>query len=514
MPSMPSCHMTHAMGVIAVMASALAACEPSAPLDPAVIDAAAAPDIGPDYAPPPDLGFLDMHASTREPFEPIGTPVDAAVVDAAPDATVEPGEQLPLKLAFEPLEQNSGALRLTALAFLPEPRGDFLTLDKDGELIHMRLVEDGDTVRAERVGGVWLDEVYSYSDAGLISIALAPDFVETGHIYLGFSTDRRTNVIKRYTFAADALAEIEATGVEIIRIHADEAPQPWHNVGSIGFTETGEMWALFGDKKLRDTAQDLTLPLGALLRFTPSAGQGGGYVVPDDNPFADGTGHPAIYAKGLRSPWTAHYHDGRWFIGDVGRDTVEEVNRLEAPGENFGWPFAEGACVPTPAGEPPPEGEPTITCEGLIDPWSAWARDGGPQPFRQDDPQASPSGRRSVYIGAVYRPGLYDAPDPYLGRWRDVITYGDTFVGFVRAAPVDAERGEGWHAGHLRYATGWAQAPDGHIYVVTLGTWPQPDEDADAPLAGIWRAVLADPPAETPADPPAEPPAEPADAGG
>lgn len=466
---------------------ALAACDPADAIDPmpdAMPDAIADPLDASDAAAPRDAGadWPDMHPGTRDPFDPIGTLLDAAPPpDAAlPDAAV--AEEPPLRLRFEAVPHDSGALRLTALAFLPAPAGDFLALDKDGELIHLRLAPDPATgaVRAERQGGVWLDEVYSYSDAGLISVAIDPDFARNRFIYLGFSTDRRTNVIKRYVFDPMNLEGIEATGVEILRIHAPEAPQPWHNVGSIGFTDSGQMWAIFGDKKLSDTAQDPTLPLGALLRFTPSDGAAGGYVVPDDNPFADGSGHPAVYVKGLRSPWTAHYHDGRWFIGDVGQDTTEEVNRVEAPAENFGWPIAEGPCL---AGE---------LCAGLVDPWVSWER-GGAQPFRREDPQAAPSNRRSVFVGLVYREGLYGAPDPYRGRWRDVITYGDTFVGFVRGARVDAERGDGWHVGHLRYATGWAQAPDGHVYVTSLGTWPEPAEGVDAPLAGIWRAVLDEP---------------------
>ena len=68
------------------------------------------------------------------------------------------------------------------------------------------------------------------------------------------------------------------------------------------------------------------------------------YQVPSDNPFVGTPGaRPEIFALGLRNPWRASFDSasGAFFIGDVGENTIEEVN-LGQKGANYGWPIAEG----------------------------------------------------------------------------------------------------------------------------------------------------------------------------
>ena len=72
------------------------------------------------------------------------------------------------------------------------------------------------------------------------------------------------------------------------------------------------------------------------------------------------------------------------------------------------------------------------------------------------------------------------------------MTFGDASTGFIRAVRIDAgvePNPTSWPVGHLQYVTGWAQAPDGYVYLTGLGTWP-----IDAPRTSrspLWRAVLA-----------------------
>ncbi len=421
-------------------------------------------------------------------FQPIGLPPpDAAPrVDAArpprdaalpepddgvppPDAGAEPPPPpRPLSLRFVPLEQDSGALRITDLAFLPG--GDeLLVTDKDGELIHLRM--DGD--RMVRLGGFSLDDTWFDSDAGLISVAVDPRFAQNRFIYLGVSTTQQSNEIRRYTFDADDYAATLASEVLVIEVTGERAPRSWHNVGSMGFTREGHLWALFGDKVLDQTAQDLDSPLGAVLRISPDHDADGGFDVPADNPYADGTGHPAVWAKGMRSPWKGFYdpHDGHIWFGDVGLDTFEEVNRVSAPGQNFGWPDIEGPCD---------------DCGDTEAPWLAYGR-GNSHPFVLDDPRATTSRLRSVWVGGRPHREAGD-PDPYAGRWDDVIVFGDAFSGFVRATPVDGG-GESYPVGHLHFATAMTQGPDGYMYAAALGTWPV---DAPTTPSPIYRVELAD----------------------
>jgi hypothetical protein len=90
----------------------------------------------------------------------------------------------------------------------------------------------------------------------------------------------------------------------------------------------------------------------------------------------------------------------------------------------------------------------------------------------------------------VYQPR---EDDPYDGRWDDVLVWGDAFVGFMRAAPLDGG-GESWHLGHASFPSAWAQGPDGYVYMMALSEEPSgenPEEVSGLP-SPLHRALLAD----------------------
>lgn len=408
-------------------------------------------------------------ASEDAPFQPIGRPADAAP-DRAPapdDGPADPPDPAaPLALRFEPIAHDAGALRITDIAFLPGTDGEFVVLDKDGEVIHMILDGDG----ARRLGGFAFDDVWSVSDAGLISVAVDPAFAANRRLYLGLTPDRFGSVIRRITLRPvdGDYGPVRDSAVDLFEAREPDAPRSWHNIGKMGFDRSGALWALFGDKVIDDNAADPHSPLGSLVRVVPGDD---GWEVPPDNPFTDGSGHPAVYAKGFRSPWTGFAWQGRFWVGDVGLDSHEEVNLIDGPGQDFGWPDDEGPC---PGG----------ACNDTVGPWLSYGR-GGSHRFVLDDADATSSRLRSVWVAAPWRDG--GGPDPYAGRWRNVMLFGDAFVGYVRGRRVDG--GESFPVGHLHFATGFAQGPDGYVYATALGTWP-----VDAPItpSPILRAVLAD----------------------
>jgi glucose/arabinose dehydrogenase len=400
---------------------------------------------------------------TPDAFAPIGrTPNADAATNPGADAG-EPGDAgpdwaPPLALKFVDIPHDAPLLRATDLAFLPQGSPEFLWLDKDGEVHHMRLQGD----RARRLGGFHVQDTWFDSDAGLLSVAFDPDFAHNRFVYLGAAISMQTSIIRRYHFDPGDYAATAASGVEIFRVTGEGARRSWHNIGSIGFGDDGLLWALFGDKTLGDPALDPASLLGSLVRIRPLPGPEGGYEVPDDNPYALMGGHPAVYAKGMRSPWKGLFYQGRWFFGDVGLDSAEEVNLIDAPGQNFGWPIAEGPCEQT--------------CDELRDPWVYYDRSSS-HPFVAEDTEAVPARLRSVWVGWIYRPDWPGAEnDPYLGRWRDVLTFGDWATGFVRgrrvAPPGEPDTGRTWPVGHLYHSTAWAQGPDGYVYTTALGTWP------------------------------------------
>ena len=73
------------------------------------------------------------------------------------------------------------------------------------------------------------------------------------------------------------------------------------------------------------------------------------YVIPPSNPFAQqAEARGEIWAYGFRNPWRFSFdrETGDLWIGDVGDAKREEVDLQpagDAGGENYGWPFYEGA---------------------------------------------------------------------------------------------------------------------------------------------------------------------------
>jgi glucose/arabinose dehydrogenase len=107
---------------------------------------------------------------------------------------------------------------------------------------------------------------------------------------------------------------------------------------------TAEGGALRAQSIRRPTGQPVTLG-GTIIRVDPNTGAG----LPG-NPFASSADQNArrIIAYGLRNPFRFDIRPGtqQLWLGDVGWDTWEEVNRIadidDGVAENFGWPCYEG----------------------------------------------------------------------------------------------------------------------------------------------------------------------------
>jgi glucose/arabinose dehydrogenase/PKD repeat protein len=118
---------------------------------------------------------------------------------------------------------------------------------------------------------------------------------------------------------------------------------PPGGVGAVLSPPTAEGGAL-RSQDLRTTSDPVTLD-GTVIRVNPATGAGH-----PANPMAASTDPNArrIIAYGLRNPFRFTQRPGtdELWIGDVGWNTWEEINRLQDPGgslENFGWPCYEGA---------------------------------------------------------------------------------------------------------------------------------------------------------------------------
>lgn len=180
------------------------------------------------------------------------------------------------------------------------------------------------------------------SEQGLLSLAFAPDYAETGAFYVYYNDRRGDSIIARYQVSDDP--NIADPNSETIILTQDQ-PYGNHNGGLVKFGNDGYLYIGLGDGGSggdpQGHGQNLNTLLGAILRLDVS-NLSTTYTIPSGNPF--GT---AIWAYGLRNPWRFSFDQatGDLYIADVGQNQYEEINVQAAGsfgGENYGWNVFEG----------------------------------------------------------------------------------------------------------------------------------------------------------------------------
>lgn len=190
------------------------------------------------------------------------------------------------------------------------------------------------------------------NEQGLLGLAFEPGYAQTGYFYVYYiwGTNAGFSRISRFQVTSDP--DSADAGSEQV-IYQWEQPEWNHNGGTINFGPDGYLYMAFGDgggtNDTYQNAQDLTDPLGDVIRIDVSA-HDDGFLIPPDNPFADQDGSdtlPEIWACGLRNPfrWSFDRLTGDVWIGDVGQVRWEEVDFWPAGAgtfPNFGWRCREG----------------------------------------------------------------------------------------------------------------------------------------------------------------------------
>ena len=213
-----------------------------------------------------------------------------------------------------------------------------MTLGPDGRLF---VVEKGGRILTYRDGRLldepFLDiEVDDFNERGLGGVSFHPDFARQPYAYVYYTVPRRgVNRVSRFRVNGD----FAVPGSEEVLYELDElSGSSIHNGGAMLWLPDTTLLVAVGDGGVADRAQVRSSTLGKLLRI------GADGSIPADNPFLDdGAAAPALYALGLRNPFTMALQPstGRVFVNDVGGSSWEEVNEA-APGANYGWPLVEG----------------------------------------------------------------------------------------------------------------------------------------------------------------------------
>jgi glucose/arabinose dehydrogenase len=161
------------------------------------------------------------------------------------------------------------------------------------------------------------------AEQGLLGIAFHPDFATDRRLYLHWSDE----------LGDTRVAEFRRGRQTRELLHIDQ-PEPNHNGGQLAFGPDGRLYLGLGDGggafDPQRRAQDRDDLLGSLL--------------------STGVEKPRwrVELIGLRNPWRFAFDPalGEVWIGDVGQDHVEEIDRVllepDEPPKNLGWSAFEG----------------------------------------------------------------------------------------------------------------------------------------------------------------------------
>lgn len=244
------------------------------------------------------------------------------------------------------------------------------------------------------------EETSVNGDEGLLSIALDPNFINNGYIYLYYVVDRHhlfafgtasynpsysepgatIGRVTRYTVNTNnGFNSVDPNSRFILLGETKSTGFPFtgqHNGGTIKFGKDGTLLVSVGDGSLGSQyelqgyqdqiisnieytigqkwrSQSIHSLNGKIVRINPLNGNG----IPSNpyyNPAQPRAPESRVWALGLRNPFRMAIkpntgstdptlgEPGTIYFGDVGQDTKEEINVVTSPGQNFGWPRFEG----------------------------------------------------------------------------------------------------------------------------------------------------------------------------
>lgn len=220
-------------------------------------------------------------------------------------------------------------------------QGGRVRVVKNGRLLRRPFLDLSSRVRAEGEGG-------------LLSIAFHPDYVHKPYVWVSY-TNRTGNLrVARFRAPSPTANRVQpGSFTQVIDVHH---PSEFtnHYAGQLAFGLSRLLFVSTGDGGSGgdpdNHAQDLSTMQGKILRLKVLGARkacGRAYCVPKGNPYAGSVpGRGEIWASGLRNAWRMSVDPvtGDLWVGDVGQDRIEEVDRIPAGvgGTNLGWSCHEG----------------------------------------------------------------------------------------------------------------------------------------------------------------------------
>jgi glucose/arabinose dehydrogenase len=268
---------------------------------------------------------------------PAPTVVPTTTPSPTPSPTASPAPPLAPILTFVTADGVRCAVHVIAarleapwsMAFAPD--GRLFVTERPGRV---RIVENGVVLPA----ALTLTDVAAEGEAGLLGLALHPDFERTRFVYLLYTaraSGRMVNRLVRYREVNNQLGEAA--------VLMDNIPAAGiHDGGRVRFGPDGRLYITMGDAANASLAQSLSSLAGKILRINEDG------TTPGDNPFSS-----PIWSYGHRNPQGIDWRpdNGDLWETEHGQTANDEVNRIERS-RNYGWPVIEAA--QTASGMEPP----------------------------------------------------------------------------------------------------------------------------------------------------------------
>jgi glucose/arabinose dehydrogenase len=228
-----------------------------------------------------------------------------------------------------------------------------------------------------------------HGQAGLMDIALHPQFSENNLIYLTYSKPGKGDAPALYRARLDGDRLVEGRDIFV----ADAWSDSGGNTGSrIVFGKDGMIYMSIGDRFRPERAQELSNDAGKIVRLRDDGS------VPEDNPFVGHPGvRPEIYVYGNRNPQglAVDPRSGAIFENEHGPRGGDEVNLIQ-PGRNYGWPVItyginyDGTIITTETARP-----------GMEQPLVYWVPSIGPSGMTVYTGDRFPHWKGNLFVGAM-----------------------------------------------------------------------------------------------------------------
>jgi glucose/arabinose dehydrogenase len=181
-----------------------------------------------------------------------------------------------------------------------------------------------------------LPPVYVRGQGGLLDIAIAPNYKETGLIYFTTSSPLGEDKGGHTALYSTQLEGNQLVNTKLLYKGDYNTKKGQHWGSRISFDNQGHLYFSIGDRGNREVnPQDITRDGGKIYRLNLDGS------IPKDNPFVDNDNNrKAIYSYGHRNPqgMITHPESGKIWVHEHGPRGGDEINVIEA-GKNYGWPI-------------------------------------------------------------------------------------------------------------------------------------------------------------------------------